>query len=187
MGQETVSVLIAALIATFAAGEAHYAAWLQRQWQRNHYRKRRSSEPTKRGGDGMSAARSALRLSAERVKDAYDCGVDTLGEPFAVGDAVTCHIVREGLESLRACIGVFERAASMNDVPLDLTGVLRVSTAVQLSVVAALHKQYKRVAISRLVPRGSKKRHDLLHTEHVEISVQDVGMPKIGDNAKPKA
>ncbi|KAI1267769.1 hypothetical protein F5Y18DRAFT_424903 [Xylariaceae sp. FL1019] len=189
MGQETVSVLIAALIATFAAGEAHYTAWLQRQWQRNHYRKRGSSEPTK-SGNGMSAASTLLRISAERVKDAYDCGVGLLGEQFAVGDAVTCHVVREGLESLKACIGAFERATSMDDVPLDLTGVLRVSTAVQQSVVAALHKQYKRVAISRLVPRGLKKKHDFVDpvNEHVETSLQEeTGAPKIGDHAEQKS
>ncbi|KAI1324789.1 hypothetical protein F5Y16DRAFT_379932 [Xylariaceae sp. FL0255] len=189
MGQEdTVGDLVAALVETYSAGTAKYAAWRRRTWERGdyHYHYDKGKRPAavnddgKNGGsssqstaeiaittsaerdrdgpkrgrvEGFCAASISLRTSETRIRDAFDNGVDTLGDSFKVGDETCCNILRDNLELLRECIGALETATLAETGSLPLANVVQVSESVREASLTALHKHYQKVAIGRLMPR----------------------------------
>ncbi|KAI0457365.1 hypothetical protein F5B21DRAFT_512661 [Xylaria acuta] len=173
MAQETVSHAIAALADSFAAGLECYAGWRQRQRRRNNYQTRRRTATG--SGSPTCAASASLAISKLRIEEAFGNGADVLGDEFTSGDvpavvyygvladvggvvktlAACRDVLLENLGRLRECVEILERAVGTEDRPLPLSELVRVSEAVRVSSLAALHRQYQRIVVGRLAPRVS--------------------------------
>ncbi|KAI1748376.1 hypothetical protein F4782DRAFT_534484 [Xylaria castorea] len=152
MAQETVGHVVAALADSFAAGLECYAGWRQRRRRRNNYQKR----GTATGPGGTTCAASAsLAVSKLRIEEAFGNGADVLGDEFISGDAACRDALLENLWRLQECIEVLKIAVGIEHHPLPLSELIRVSEAVRVSSLAALHKQYQRIVVGRLAPRAS--------------------------------
>ncbi|RYC62434.1 hypothetical protein CHU98_g3783 [Xylaria longipes] len=149
MAQETVGHVVAALADSFAAGLDCYAGWRQRQRRRNNYRAR----GTTTGSGTTCAASASLANSKLRIEEAFSNGADVLGDEFIPGDATCRDALLENLWRLQECIEILEKAVGSEDHPLPLSELIRVSEAVRISSLAALHKQYQRIVVGRLSPR----------------------------------
>ncbi|KAI0441997.1 hypothetical protein F4803DRAFT_520949 [Xylaria telfairii] len=148
MAQETVGHVVAALADSFTAGLECYASWRQRQRRRNHYFTRGATDTVQ---DGICAS---LAISKLRIEEALKKGADVLGGEFISGDAACRDVLLENLQRLQQCIEALERAVDVEDHPLPLSELISVSEAVRGSSLAALHKQYQRIAVGRLTPRA---------------------------------
>ncbi|KAI1422589.1 hypothetical protein F5Y12DRAFT_606424 [Xylaria sp. FL1777] len=167
---ETVGRVVAALGDSYAGALDCYAGWRRRQRAHNHYQAPTRGTSNSDGGDDnnaksgetttttstFSAAGASLRLSKLRIEEAFRSGVDVLGDEFVSGDAACRDALLEKLARLRDCVAALERAIEAEDhQPLPLAEVVRVSEAVRVASLAALHKQYQRLVVGRLAPRGS--------------------------------
>ncbi|KAI1131829.1 hypothetical protein F5Y10DRAFT_232643 [Nemania abortiva] len=162
MALETVGHVVAALADSYAAALECYAGWQETQRQRNHYRVRETAassgddgDAPKRGVMKMCAASASLTMSKLKIEEAFESGADVLGDEFASGDATCRDVLLDNLERLQDCIVALKRAAEARDhpQPLPLSEIIPVSEAVRMSSVAALHKQYQRLVVGRLMPR----------------------------------
>ncbi|KAH8156042.1 hypothetical protein CIB48_g12205 [Xylaria polymorpha] len=81
-------------------------------------------------------------------------GAEVLGGEFISGDAACRDVLLENLRHLQQCVEALETAVNVEDHPLPLSELIRVSESVRGSSLAALHKQYQRVAVGRLAPRA---------------------------------
>ncbi|KAI0018567.1 hypothetical protein F4780DRAFT_513450 [Xylariomycetidae sp. FL0641] len=168
MATQPIADLITALSGTYAAGEAAYTSWSQRQWERNRYSTRRSSSSSSSNSpknDNTTATPCAvttsLAFSAQKLRRALADGVEILGAGFAAGDDPSRAALQENLDRLRARIDLLRRATTAQAQardhggapPLELGEVIRVSEAARARSLAALAGLYRRVAVGRLVPR----------------------------------
>jgi len=62
-------------------------------------------------------------------------------------------VIRDNLQHLQECIGFLHAAVNIENCPLPLCEVTRVSEAVRIACLTALQKQYQRLVVNRLVPR----------------------------------
>ncbi|KAI0534696.1 hypothetical protein GGR58DRAFT_45994 [Xylaria digitata] len=152
MAVETVGHVVAALSESYAAALKCYAGWRRRQGERHHYRTRQGGESGVRSW--VCAADASLTISKLKIEEAFSNGADVLGDEFISGDAACRDVLLGNLARLRGCVRALERAVDAENHPLPLTEVTRVSEAVRISSLAALHKQYQRLVVSRLTPRG---------------------------------
>ncbi|KAI0402843.1 hypothetical protein F4802DRAFT_599655 [Xylaria palmicola] len=153
MALETVGHVVAALADAFAAGLECHADWLRRQREQNHYRTRGPTDGSA-VGSGLYAARTSLETSRRRIEDVFGSGADVLGDEFVAGDAACRDILLCNLCRLRTCVAGLERDVGSGRRPLPLAELVCASEAVRASCLAALHKQYQRVVVGRLVPRA---------------------------------
>ncbi|KAI0392760.1 hypothetical protein F5Y17DRAFT_338937 [Xylariaceae sp. FL0594] len=151
MAQATVGDVVTALLDSYTTALECYGSWHQRQWLNNRCRTRGESYNHKK--PGFCAASSSLTISRLQIEEAYNNGVDMLGHEFVLGDAACYDVVHENLERLRECVGFLEAAVKIENHPLPLGEVTRVSEAVRIACLAALQKQYQRLVVGRLVPR----------------------------------
>ena len=97
MALETVGHVVAALVDSYAVALECYAGWRLRQRARNHYHYRTTSnndgdnenaDSTHQSekGAAFSAAGASLRLSKFKIEEAFNSGVDMLGDEFTCGD-----------------------------------------------------------------------------------------------------
>ncbi|KAI1078967.1 hypothetical protein F5B20DRAFT_545691 [Whalleya microplaca] len=158
MDLNTVRGLVAALVGTYAAGLEYYTKWQRRKWQENHYRT--TTKGTLCGGNACALSTS-LSVSGRNIKEAFDGGADILGDGFIHGDDICRETLQGNLECLQEHIYILRKATRDGNGPLGLYEALCISEAVRVSCLAALAKQYQRVAVGRLVPRelpGSQQR-----------------------------
>ncbi|KAK5630569.1 hypothetical protein RRF57_006284 [Xylaria bambusicola] len=137
---ETVGHVVAALLDSYGAALECYASWGRRQRARNHYHYRTATTSTSSNDDDhnedtksekettFSAAGASLRISKSKIEEAFQSGVDVLGDEFVYGDG--------------------------EYYPLPLAEITRVSEAMRISTLAALQKQYQRLVVGRLAPRA---------------------------------
>ncbi|TGJ84526.1 hypothetical protein E0Z10_g4237 [Xylaria hypoxylon] len=142
----------AALSDSYVAALECYAGWRRRQRERNHYRTRRTDDDDARSW--VCAASASLAISKLKIEEAFSSGADVLGDEFISGDAACRDVLLDNLTRLRDCVGALSKAVDAGYHPLPLTDVTCVSEAVRVSSLAALHKQYQRVVVARLAPRG---------------------------------
>ena len=83
MDLSTVSGVVEALVATYIAGLEYYTKWQRRRWQDNRYNAETKANPC---GGNACAFSTSLSFSARKVREAFDGGVDILGDSFATGD-----------------------------------------------------------------------------------------------------
>ncbi|KAI2605582.1 hypothetical protein GGR54DRAFT_633525 [Hypoxylon sp. NC1633] len=174
MDLSTVGGVVEALVATYAAGLEHHIRWQRRKWQENHYQTRSEGNP---GGGNICALSTSMSFSGRKIKEAFDGGVDILGDGFATGDDPCRESMQNDLERLQERVYALRRAARAEDRPLQLFEAVCVSESVRLSCLAALANQYKRVAVGRLVPRilpGSYQRSRLSATVPEESAAKPV-------------
>ncbi|KAI3322659.1 hypothetical protein HD806DRAFT_498939, partial [Xylariaceae sp. AK1471] len=150
MAQETLGDVVAALVDSYAAGLKWYTDWRQRQWQHNHYRTRGTTNTV---GSETCGASSSLMISKLKIEEMFNDGADMLGEEFILGDAACHDALKENTRLLQECIEILQSAVDAKSHPLRFSEVIRVSEAVRVSSLAALHKQYQCVVVGRLVPR----------------------------------
>ncbi|KAI1492757.1 hypothetical protein F5X96DRAFT_667405 [Biscogniauxia mediterranea] len=152
---KTVGAAVNALVHTYSAALESYIAWQRRRWQANHYRTRRNSDVCS-GGFGFCAVSASLSTSGPRIKEVFEGGVDVFGDDFAMGDDTCLRTLQEQLERLQRCADLLHNAAAENPsstAPLALPDLIRVSESARAACLAALAKQYQRVAVGRLMPR----------------------------------
>ncbi|KAI0513042.1 hypothetical protein F5B22DRAFT_648136 [Xylaria bambusicola] len=149
MALETVGHVVAALLDSYGAALECYAGWRRRQRARNHYYYRTTTTSTatndgntkgdtKSGKETtFSAAGTSLSISKLKIEEAFQSGVDVLGDEFVYGDAALQRAIEGG-----------------EYYPLPLGEVTRVSEAMRISTLAALQKQYQRLVVGRLAPRA---------------------------------
>ncbi|KAI0876922.1 hypothetical protein GGS24DRAFT_488247 [Hypoxylon argillaceum] len=115
----------------------------------------------------MCAASASLTSAKLRIEEAFESGADVLGDEFACGDGKreidvnSCHlcptcrdVLLENLSRLHDCVAALKRAVEAREPqPLPLSEVIATSEAVRASSLAALHKQYQRLVVGRLMPR----------------------------------
>ncbi|KAI1342739.1 hypothetical protein F5Y15DRAFT_266672 [Xylariaceae sp. FL0016] len=147
---DTVGDAVTALVCTYAAALEYYTGWKQRRWRGNGYRTRSSAGAV---SNGFCAASISLGASAAKIREAFDSAAEMLGEEFNIGDETGREALHANLERLQGPMGQLQAAIIADNVPLELAEVIRVSEAVRVSSLAALAKQYQRVAVRRLVPR----------------------------------
>lgn len=174
MALETVGGVVAALVESYAAALECHAAWRETQRLRNHYRGRGTApadapvdaeaEDLMRLPAGtMCAATSSLSLAKAKIQEAFESGADVLGEEFVSGEAACREVLLGNLARLQDSVARLKRAVDAGDhrsqprpqfQPLPLSEVIFVSEAVRVSSLVALHKQYQRLVVGRLMPRG---------------------------------
>ncbi|KAI0882370.1 uncharacterized protein GGS22DRAFT_170778 [Annulohypoxylon maeteangense] len=175
MDLSTVTGVVEALVATYTAGLEYYTKWQKRKWQGNQYKAH-----TEAGlcGGNPCALSTSLNFSARKVREAFDEGVDILGDGFATGDDICRRALQGNLELLQERIYALYQEIRAEDSPLDLFEAVRVSERVRVSAIVALTGQYKRVAVGRLVPLvlpGSQQRSRLSATmEEETVKPSDV-------------
>ncbi|KAI1502454.1 hypothetical protein F5X99DRAFT_407948 [Biscogniauxia marginata] len=181
----TVGDVVSALACTYAGALEYYAAWQRRRWEENHYRTRGRSDVANTAA-GFCAVRASLRISGPKIKEAFEGGVDVFGADFAVGDDICRLALQDSLERLWGCIDTLQRAVDVDDCPLELHGIVGVSESVRAACLAALSKQYQRVAVGRLVPRGlpRSQRQSWLDVPTANEAVSAVGDDD-DDDAQP--
>ncbi|KAI1100819.1 hypothetical protein F4804DRAFT_32776 [Jackrogersella minutella] len=150
MDLSTVGVVVDALVATYTAGLDYYTKWQQRKWRNNHYNT--DSKESICGGNACALSTS-LSFSSRKVREAFDSGVDILGDGFAIGDELCRDALQGELELLQVQIYSLYQTIRADDGPLELFEAIHVSESVRISCLAALAGQYKRVAVGRLVPQ----------------------------------
>ncbi|CAJ2499728.1 Uu.00g025810.m01.CDS01 [Anthostomella pinea] len=158
MDIKTVGDVVTALVGAYATALEYYTGWRQRKWQENRYTRATRGNVT---NSGFCAASISLRVAAAKIREAFDGGVDILGNDFAIGDRACRETLQANFERLQERIDVLQSAVNADDAPLELAELIRVSEAVRIECLAALSKQYQRVAVGRLVPRelpGSRQR-----------------------------
>ncbi|KAI1209326.1 uncharacterized protein F4807DRAFT_103501 [Annulohypoxylon truncatum] len=173
MDLSTVSGVVEALVATYLAGLEYYTKWQQRTWQKHRYEAHTKANPC---GGNACALSISLGFSARKIRDAFDGGVDILGDGFATGDEICRSALQNNLELLQERIYALYQEIRAKNSPLDLLEAVRVSERVRISVLAALAGQYKRVAVGRLVPSvlpGSEQRSRLSATIEEETVKPD--------------
>ncbi|KAI2463127.1 hypothetical protein F4781DRAFT_426605 [Annulohypoxylon bovei var. microspora] len=149
MDLSTVSGVVEALVATYTAGLEYYTKWQQRKWQGNQYKAHAKANPC---GGNACALSTSLSFSSRKVREAFDGGVDILGDGFATGDEICRNTLQCDLERLQERIYTLYQEIRAKNSPLDLFEAVRTSESVRTSTLAALAGQYKRVAVGRLVP-----------------------------------
>ncbi|KAK8075849.1 hypothetical protein PG997_010512 [Apiospora hydei] len=157
MDLDTVGDLVTALVSTYDDGLECYTRWQRKQGQANHYRGHsRRGQVSDSGSCGLS---TSLMVSASRLRQVYDSGVDVLGDTFSTGDSKThrhhqqCRgSLQASLEMLQAHVEALHSAARRDNAPLGLFEMIRASEAARISSLRALAEQYQRVAVGRLVP-----------------------------------
>ncbi|KAI1173555.1 hypothetical protein F4777DRAFT_442777 [Nemania sp. FL0916] len=179
----TVGRAVAALVDTYATALQCHAAWRSTQRARNHYHysvRRAAADadagisvdgdsksdadadaeaytgvvpPEKKMRGGMCAASASLTIAKRRVEDAFEKGADVLGEEFVAGDEACRDVLLENLSRLHESVEELKHAVEAETRPLPLASLIFVSEAVRAACLAALHKQYQRLAVGRLVPR----------------------------------
>ncbi|KAI1348613.1 hypothetical protein F5Y01DRAFT_328390 [Xylaria sp. FL0043] len=76
------------------------------------------------------------------------------GFDISLNAAVCRDVLLENLAHLRDCVAVLEQAVKPAEYrPLPLAEITRVSEAVRIACLDALHKQYQRMVVGRLAPR----------------------------------
>ncbi|KAI0006619.1 hypothetical protein F4779DRAFT_556725 [Xylariaceae sp. FL0662B] len=161
MDLNTVHDVVAALVGTYAAGLECYTKWQRRKWQENHYRTATKGNLCRGNACALS---TSLSVSGQRIREAFDGGADILGDGFIIGDETCRGTLQDNLECLQEHIYKLRKATRDGNGPLELYEVICISEAVRVSCLAALAKQYQRVAVGRLVPRdlpGSQQRSRL--------------------------
>ncbi|KAI1279456.1 hypothetical protein F5Y07DRAFT_43622 [Xylaria sp. FL0933] len=163
MAPETVGNVIAAIADSYATALECHAGWRRRQSAHNHYqkKKRRPTSSDNGADEGVKSARmtydaasASLAFSKMRIEEAFRDGADVLGDEFVSGDAVCRDVLLENLARLRDCVAALERAVQAAEYrALPLAELTRVSEAVRISCLDALHKQYQRMVVGRLAPR----------------------------------
>ncbi|XDG08632.1 hypothetical protein ABKA04_008247 [Annulohypoxylon sp. FPYF3050] len=83
MDLSTVSGVVEALVATYIAGLEYYTKWQQHKWQNNQYNAHTKANLC---GGNACAFSTSLGFSARKIREAFDGGVDILGDGFATGD-----------------------------------------------------------------------------------------------------
>ncbi|KAI1448876.1 hypothetical protein F5Y02DRAFT_414877 [Annulohypoxylon stygium] len=173
MDLSTVSGVVEALVATYIAGLEYYTKWQQHKWQNNQYNAHTKANPC---GGNACAFSTSLSFSARKVREAFDGGVDILGDGFATGDETCRNALQSDLELLQGCIYALYQDMRVENNPLNLFEAVRISECVRLSSLAALTAQYKRVAVGRLVPSalpGFQQRPRLSATVEEETTETD--------------
>ncbi|KAK8017107.1 hypothetical protein PG993_015296 [Apiospora rasikravindrae] len=150
MELDTVGSLVTALVSTYDDGLECYTRWQRKKWQANHYQGHSRSRVCDSGSCGLS---TSLMVSASRLRQAYDSGVDVLGDAFSTGDKQCHETLRATLELLQVHVKTLHSAAGLDNAPLGLFEMIRASEAARMSSLRALAEQYQRVAVGRLVPR----------------------------------
>ncbi|KAI0108909.1 hypothetical protein GGR51DRAFT_113653 [Nemania sp. FL0031] len=173
MALETVGHVVAALADSYAAALECYGGWRETQRQRNHYRIREAPVGEGVGGDDdddaspkgervttstmkMCAASASLTIAKLKIEEAFESGTDVLGDEFVSGDATCRDVLLDNLGRLQDCVALLKRAVEAGDQhpqPLPLSEIISASEAVRISSVTALHKQYQRLVVGRLMPR----------------------------------
>ncbi|KAI0809896.1 hypothetical protein GGR55DRAFT_679129 [Xylaria sp. FL0064] len=162
MAPETVGNVIAAIADSYATALECHADWRRRQSAQNHYQKKRGTTSSDDGADEIAAAvritcdaaSASLTFSKMRIEEAFHAGADVLGDEFVSGNAACRNVLLENLAHLRDCVAALERAVQAVDYrPLPLAELTRVSEAVRIACLDALHKQYQRMVVGRLAPR----------------------------------
>ncbi|KAI1202827.1 hypothetical protein F5X97DRAFT_190520 [Nemania serpens] len=174
MALETVGGAVAALVELYTAALECHGAWRETQRLRNHYRARgnaaadgpadvEAEDPMRLPVGTMCAATSSLSLAKAKIQEAFESGADVLGEEFVSGEAVCREVLLENLARLQDSVASLKRAVDAGNPrsrprppfqPLPLSEVIFVSEAVRVSSLSALHKQYQRLVVGRLMPRG---------------------------------
>ncbi|KAI5918679.1 hypothetical protein F4810DRAFT_691161 [Camillea tinctor] len=158
----TVGDAVNALVHTYSIALESYSKWRRSWWQENHYRTRGSSD---RCSDdfGFCAVRSSLSTSGPRIKEAFEGGVDVFGDDFAVGDDICLQTLQAQLLRLQQSAGLLHNAVAKDapstphSSPLALSSLISVSECARAACLAALAKQYQRVAVGRLKPRPQQQ------------------------------
>ncbi|KAI1371853.1 hypothetical protein F4677DRAFT_450032 [Hypoxylon crocopeplum] len=179
MDLSTVGGVVEALVATYAAGLEYYTKWQRRKWQENHYEAQSKGNPC---GGNACALSTSISFSSRKIKEAFDDGVEILGNGFATGDELCRESLQDDLERLQERIYALRRELRTESGPLELFEAVCVSESVRVSCLAALASQYKRVAVGRLVPQilpGSHQRSRL----SVTIPEEDTATPTDDDGA----
>jgi hypothetical protein len=83
MDLDTVSGLVTAIVSTYNAALEYYTRWQRRKWQENTYA---THAKGRLSGGGCCGLSTSLRYSAPMIREAYDSGVDLLGNCFSTGD-----------------------------------------------------------------------------------------------------
>ncbi|KAI0829550.1 hypothetical protein F5Y06DRAFT_211433 [Hypoxylon sp. FL0890] len=161
MDLSSVGGVVGVLVATYTTGLEYYTIWQRRKWQENHYQ-----TPPRDGlcSGNVCALSASLGFSGGRIQEAFDDGVDILGDGFATGDETCRESLQGNLELLQERIYHLYKAMRVNNSPLELGEVVRVSETVRVSSLVALAGLYKRVAVGRLVPQvlpTTEQRHRL--------------------------
>ncbi|KAI1089414.1 hypothetical protein F5B19DRAFT_378174 [Rostrohypoxylon terebratum] len=175
MDLSTVSGVVEALVATYIAGLEYYTQWQQRKWQNNQYNAHTKANPCTGNACAFS---TSLGFSARKVREAFDGGVDILGDEFAAGDELCRNALQGDLDLLQGCIYALYQDMRADQYPLNLFEAVRISECVRISSLAALTAQYKRVAVGRLVPSaltGSQQQPRLRVTVEAETMEPDDG------------
>ncbi|KAL7620566.1 hypothetical protein AAE478_009561 [Parahypoxylon ruwenzoriense] len=164
MDPGTVGGAVEALVSTYAVGLECYTKWQRQKSQENHYHMP-SKDNTYSGNS--SALSTSLSFSGRKIREAFDGGVDILGDRFAIGDETCRKILQANLEYLQERIYALRKATRADNGPFEAFEAMRVSESVRVSCLAALANQYKRVAVGLLVPRvlpGSQRQPRLSAT-----------------------
>ncbi|KAI0150112.1 hypothetical protein F4776DRAFT_192651 [Hypoxylon sp. NC0597] len=174
MDLSSVGGVVEALVATYTAGLEYYTKWQRRKWQENHYQ-----TPAKDSlcGGNACALSASLGFSSGKIKEAFDDGVDILGDGFANGDEICRESLQGNLELLQEKIYDLHKAMRAENGPLDLCQAVRVSESVRISSLAALAGLYKRVAVGRLVPQVLPTAHQQRPRLSVAIPEEDMVKP----------
>lgn len=83
MAYDTVSGAVTALVSTFDSGLEYYTKWQRRKWQQNHYETHDKGTLSTSGTCGLS---TSLRVASSMLREAYEEGVDEVGDNFVEGD-----------------------------------------------------------------------------------------------------
>ncbi|KAI1413093.1 hypothetical protein F5Y13DRAFT_161547 [Hypoxylon sp. FL1857] len=150
MDLSKVGGVVEALVATYTAGLDYYTKWQRRKWRENHYQA--SAKDSLCGGNACALSTS-LGFSSGRIKEAFDDGVDILGNEFATGDEICRETLQGNLELLQEQIYDLYEATRVENGLLELYEAVHVSESVCVSSLAALAGLYKRIAVGRLVPQ----------------------------------
>ncbi|OTB19134.1 hypothetical protein K445DRAFT_314004 [Daldinia sp. EC12] len=178
MDLSTVSAVVEALVATYAAGLDYYTKWQHRKWQENHYQSRNRGSLRQ---TNLCALSTSLSFSPSKIKEAFDSGVDIFGTEFSVGDDLCRESLQCDLARLQERIYALRKATRADRGSLELFEVIRVSESIRISCLAALASQYKRIAVGRLVPQvlSEAQRRPKLNTV---ISEEDTAQPAADNN-----
>ncbi|KAI0422688.1 hypothetical protein F5X98DRAFT_101356 [Xylaria grammica] len=185
MALETVGHVVAALGDSYAVGLECYAAWRRRQRERNHYRTRGADDAEAR--TWVCAASASLTISKLRIQDAFSSGADVLGDEFIFGDAACRDVLLDNLARLQDCVAALERAVDAGNHPLPLAEATCVSEAVRVSSLVALHKQYQRLVVGRLAPRGLPPTAPKLSSADKNCDINGGGPEEEVDKARASA
>ncbi|OTA68704.1 hypothetical protein K449DRAFT_429583 [Hypoxylon sp. EC38] len=170
MDLSSVGGVVEALMVTYTAGLEYYAKWQRRKWQGNHYQTHTKDNIC---GGNSCALSASLAFSSGRIKEAFDDGVDILGDGFANGDEICRKSLQGSLELLQERIYHLHKAMRAENGLLEICEAVRVSENVRILSLAALAGLYKRVAVGRLVPQ-------VLPTAHQQRSRFSVSIPEDG-------